>query len=80
MDRVTVLVAYLRWDSLRGPEEQQGRCQATRGYGSYRWRCDATADARPAPEGRAPTISWPVVPDDNRASYPSLAPDLHALD
>jgi len=25
-------------------------------------------------------VSWPVIPDDKRASYPSLTPDFQALD
>src|SRR5687767_8881684 len=32
------------------------------------------------PKLRAPAVSWPVIPDDKRASYPSLAPDFQVLD
>ncbi|MGY1683282.1 DUF4231 domain-containing protein [Geodermatophilus sp. SYSU D01176] len=32
------------------------------------------------PKLRSPAESWPVIPDDKRASYPSLAPDFQVLD
>lgn len=32
------------------------------------------------PRLRAPAVSWPVIPDDKRESYPSLAPDFQILD
>ncbi|SDZ19420.1 Protein of unknown function [Geodermatophilus africanus] len=32
------------------------------------------------PKLRAPAASWPVIPADRRAPYPSLAPDFQVLD
>jgi Protein of unknown function (DUF4231) len=32
------------------------------------------------PKLRAPAVSWPVIPDDTRASCPSLVPDFQVLD
>jgi hypothetical protein len=32
------------------------------------------------PKLRAPAVSWPVIPDDKRALYPSLTPDFQTLD
>jgi hypothetical protein len=32
------------------------------------------------PKLRAPAASWPVIPDDKRASYPSLTTDFQVLD